>query len=49
MQISSTVSISCGAGTPTWKSSDRTCAARATGAILSDFLPRLADRLAPTG
>lgn len=49
MQKSSTASISCGAGTPTWKQSDRICAARAVGAILSDLLPRLADRIAPTG
>lgn len=49
MRESSTGSISSTAGTPQWKQSERICAARAVGAILTDLLPRLADRIAPTG
>lgn len=49
MQKSSTAITSCSAGTPTWKQSERICAARAVGAILTDLLPRLASQIAPTG
>lgn len=49
MQKSSIASFSCNAGTPIWIKSERACAARAVGAILTDLLPRLASRIAPTG
>lgn len=49
MQKNSTGFISCGAGTPTWKPSERICAARAVGAILNNLLPRLANQIARTG
>ncbi len=49
MPINSTVFSSSIVGTPQWKQSDRICAARAVGVILNDLLPRLADRIAPTG
>lgn len=49
MPTNSTGGSSSIAGTPQWKQSDRICAARTVGAILSDLLPRLADRIAPIG
>lgn len=49
MRKSSTGISSHIAGTPQWKQSERICAARAVGVILTDLLPRLADRIAPTG
>lgn len=45
----STAGSSAITGTPQWKPSERICDVRAVGAILSDLLQRLDDRIGQTG